>query len=708
MSERSLVRFGVFELDGRTGELRKHGVRLKIQDQPFRVLQALLERPGELVTREELQGKIWAQDTYVDFDQSLNRAINKVRDVLNDTAGAPRFIETLPRRGYRFIAPVEEVSGGVTEQTAPPPEQTAIAARSSRRLGWVAAFFLAIAGSGVWLARDREPLPPPRVVPLTTSTGSELFPAFSPDGKQVAFTWDGESADNRDLYVKVVGDETALRLTTDPGLDGFPAWSPDGRQIAFTSQRDGGGIYVVSPVGGPQRRLTGMATVGRPSWSADGKYLLVAQRYFDRKPEPGDGALFLVPVSMGGDPRPILTPSPGTWYKDPAYSPDGRSVAFVACTGHPGAPTCTLLVSGLRDGLVPDGVGRPIQQTNTVGLAWTKDGASLIYGSGSGGAGHLWRVDVRNPQEGERLELAGSDAAFPALDFNAGRLAFHRSIMNIDVWRMERGAKPSPFLTSSLLDGDAQSSPDGRRIAFASSRQGDRDIIAIWVANADGTGVTQVTRIASARCGSPRWSPDGKRIAFDALGKVGGWDIWVVDANGGSPRQVTHGPADNAIPSWSADGSSIYFASKRSGRFEIWRVPAGGGAEEQITRNGGYVALASTDGKTLYYTVSQAGTEGVYAKGLQDGDERQVVKEQVAVRGLAVFEEGLYYIHHRGKFIHEIRFHKSAGGRDEVIGEVEGELQAASGLAVSPDRKTFLFSRVIRSGSDLTMIENFK
>ena len=109
MNQPSQVRFGVFELDTRTGELRKHGVRLKIQDQPFQVLQALLERPGELVTRDELQTRIWANDTFVDFDQSLNRAINKVREALSDTAGSPRFVETLPRRGYRFIAPVEAV-----------------------------------------------------------------------------------------------------------------------------------------------------------------------------------------------------------------------------------------------------------------------------------------------------------------------------------------------------------------------------------------------------------------------------------------------------------------------------------------------------------------------------------------------------------------------------------------------------------------------
>ena len=138
MSELSPVRFGVFEMDFRTGELRKHGVRLKIQNQPFLVLQALLERPGELVTREELQTKVWADDTYVDFDQSLNRAINKVRDVLNDEAGTPRFIETLPRRGYRFIAPVEEAPKPGPAEAASQlelPPQTAFAARSYRRLG---------------------------------------------------------------------------------------------------------------------------------------------------------------------------------------------------------------------------------------------------------------------------------------------------------------------------------------------------------------------------------------------------------------------------------------------------------------------------------------------------------------------------------------------------------------------------------------------
>src|SRR5438034_7913036 len=104
----SIVRFGTFEVDVRAGELRKQGVRIKLQEQPFHVLAVLLQRPGEVVTREELRNQNWPADTFVDFDNSLNTAINKLREALGDSADSPRFIETLPRRGYRFLAPVTD------------------------------------------------------------------------------------------------------------------------------------------------------------------------------------------------------------------------------------------------------------------------------------------------------------------------------------------------------------------------------------------------------------------------------------------------------------------------------------------------------------------------------------------------------------------------------------------------------------------------
>ena len=351
----------------------------------------------------------------------------------------------------------------------------------------------------------------------------------------------------------------------------------------------------------------------------------------------------------------------------------------------------------------PRQVGR--QSWWIYGLVWMPDGASLIYsGSTAEASQSLWRENVRNGKEPERLELAGAGALYPAINFKAGRLTFTRTLRNANIWRLERGGAPTPFLTSSALDRAPQYSPDGRRIAFESSRQVAN--FAVWVANADGTGAAQITNIGSPWSGTPRWSPDGRWLAFDARGKDGGWDVWVVEASGSSPRQLTHGPADNVVPSWSRDGSSIYFASKRSGRLEIWRIPAGGGTAMQVTRSGGHTAFESTDGKTLYYTLSEDGAEGLYAKLLPDGEERHVLKEGVAARGFAVVSDGVYYLHARGQGSYEIRFQEFAGGQTRVIGDIDRGL--SFGLAVSPDRKTFLFSKYTDGGSDLMLVENFR
>jgi len=435
----------------------------------------------------------------------------------------------------------------------------------------------------------------------------------------------------------------------------------------------------------------------------------VAKRYNQAQPQTGDGALLLVPVENEGAPRQILAPPPGTWYTQPALAPGGRSLAFAACMGpQGGGQRCSLQVADFEAGLVPSGAPRQITEQSwyIFGPAWMPDGSSLIYsGSIMEGSQYLWRVNVRNGKEPERLELAGADAWYPAIDLKAARLAFSRRLNHENIWRLERGGKPAPFLASSARDNSPQYSPDGRRIAFDSSRQVK---FAIWVANADGTGLAQITNVSSSWSGTPRWSPDGRWLAFDAFEKGSGWEVWVVEASGSLPRQLTHGPGDahNDIPSWSRDGSSIYFESRRSGRSEIWRIPAGGGTAVQVTHNGGYVAFESTDGKTLYYTLSVGGAEGLYAKRLPDGEEEQVLKDGVAHRGFAVFSDGVYYLHQLGINSSEIRFHQFASGETRVIGEIEGSLYPS--LAVSPDRKTFLFSKYSDAGADLMLIENFR
>ena len=231
--------------------------------------------------------------------------------------------------------------------------------------------------------------------------------------------------------------------------------------------------------------------------------------------------------------------------------------------------------------------------------------------------------------------------------------------------------------------------------------------IAVWLANADGTGLMQLTRGPEDYHGSPHWSPDGRWIAYDARGQDGRWNIKVMESGGGQPRQMTGGPFSNVVPTWSSDGKGVYFASDRTGRYEVWRVPAAGGEAVQVTRDGGYMALESPDGGTLYYTkMSRIGT--LYSRPLDAGDEKQVL-EHVPVRGFAVFQDGVYYFDYPalgGPQKYALRFHEFATGRSRIIGQFEG--MAAIALAVSPDRTTFLFGWQTAVGRDLMLIENFR
>jgi DNA-binding winged helix-turn-helix (wHTH) protein len=208
-----IVRFGIFEADLQSGELHKNGVRVPLQGQPFQVCALLLEHSGELVTREELRQKVWPEDTFVDFEQALNTAIAKIRVALGDEADNPRFVETLPRCGYRFIGPVDKPSSQAS--LAPKGRFERFTAKAL----WIslgATLLALLSGVGIWrFSRNHTeaPLPPIEVVPLAGLAGFESEPAFSPDGNHVAFAL--HTSNNSGIHTAVVGGEKSLRLTSD-------------------------------------------------------------------------------------------------------------------------------------------------------------------------------------------------------------------------------------------------------------------------------------------------------------------------------------------------------------------------------------------------------------------------------------------------------------------------------------------------------------
>jgi Tol biopolymer transport system component/DNA-binding winged helix-turn-helix (wHTH) protein len=709
--------FGTFEVYPSSGELRKGNGRIRIQEQPFRLLVLLLGRAGMVVSREELQKALWPNDTFVEFEQGLNTAVRKLRFALGDSADNPRFIETVPRKGYRFVAPVRRGDAS-TRVSRPAPQRRQVWA------GLGAAAMILIALWLVW-TRTTPPQSPFDVIPLTTYPGVESQPALSPDGQRVAFTWNGEHEDNFDIYVKEIGSENAVRLTRDPGLDFGPAWSPDGRVIAFSRVLASGrkGIFLTPAAGGPEAKIGESSeheySELRPSppprilaWSPDGKWLAVSDRDDTQAAQEHDAvritgqSLFLLSIASGE--RRRLTSQNGHSTSDimPAFSPDGRTLAF--------ARRSVEVVSELYIlPLSPQGApaGPPKQLHTPVGNCrspvWTGDGKEIVFSAGGHEGLRLWRMPATGTDVARRLELGGEHLDYPTIS-RRGELAYSQLSADANVWEValagpgQVAGLAHRLLASTRSELNPHYSPDGRRIVFPSNRSG---FMEIWIANADGSNPLPLTSMRAALSGGPNWSPDGSYVAFDST-RDGQWEVYVISAAGGTARRMTSNPARDGVPSWSRDGAWIYFMSDRSGAKQVWRMPIAGGPAVQVTRHGGYVAVESPDGRFVYYSKSREGIEGLWRIPTAGGDETQVLPS-VTFLNFDVAPDGIYFIPAADKpGPRGIHYLNLATGKDVLVTAISGEV--SMGLSVSPGGKALLYSQIDRSGSDLMLVDGFR
>jgi DNA-binding winged helix-turn-helix (wHTH) protein len=267
-----VIRFATFEVDLLAGELRKGGLKLKLSGQPFQVLAILLESPGKVVTREELQKRLWP-DTFVDVDHNLNTAINKIREVLGDSAENPRFVETLPRRGYRFIAPVD--GGHVAAELDRETQR-----ESSHKTRWLPALtligtaaLLAAAGWSLYRRHETHLAPPQRTLTrITFDEGLQNEPTWSPDGRYIAYSSD--RGGKFDIWVQQVSGGDPVQITKGPGHNWQPDWSHDGKYIAYRSENDEGGLYIVPALGGAglERKISSFGYY--PRWSPDNSQIM--------------------------------------------------------------------------------------------------------------------------------------------------------------------------------------------------------------------------------------------------------------------------------------------------------------------------------------------------------------------------------------------------------------------------------------------------
>jgi Tol biopolymer transport system component len=261
--------------------------------------------------------------------------------------------------------------------------------------------------------------------------------------------------------------------------------------------------------------------------------------------------------------------------------------------------------------------------------------------------------------------------------------------------------QPAQFISSTRDDYGPQISPDGKKIAFMSSRSGSLEI---WVCDADGSNALQVTSFGGPDVTVARWSPDGKHIAFDS-NATGQFDIYVVSAEGGKPQRMTTNPANDGNPSWSQDGRWIYFDSGRTGRQQVWKMPANGGEAIEITKDGGYAPLESPDGNFLYYTKG-LGSTSLWKVPVSGGEAYKVVEDLSAFMNVAMTATGVYFVSvERPTGLHSIKILKFATNKVSTIATLEKS--TIWGIAVSRDGEWILYSPEQQSGSELMLVENF-
>jgi Tol biopolymer transport system component/DNA-binding winged helix-turn-helix (wHTH) protein len=704
-----LLRFGLFEINLSARQLRKQGRNIKLQEQPFQVLALLVRRPGELVTRDELRRALWSADTFVEFDQALNTAVKKIRLALGDSADNPRFVETIPRKGYRFIAPLADVTAPIAPRVLPE--------RRAKHAYWAAALLVpaAIAGAGAFLAfRNRTAQPEVRPVPLTTFRGFEANPAISPDGSQVAFTWNGTKQDNFDIYVVPISSGTPVRLTTDPADDVSPVWSPDGRTIAFlrrlTAER--AQLVLMPAAGGPEHTLAETReqpwfSLRKPfslAWSPDGRWIAASHR------EPSDPCEGIYMFSLTGEKRRLTAPPLG-FHSDqmPAFSPDGRSLAFCRL---PGGFVAEIYLLPLDANFRPLGEVRRLTNYKrwSAEPAWTHDSRQILYvfGDEASKAREIRIIDVAHPQTPARTIPLRDEVS----EITLGRhLVYSRQTEDTNIWRAELPKSGEPpvsgelFISSTWIDQTPKYSPDGKQIAFASSRSGSREI---WVSKADGSNAVRMTSFGGPMVGHPSWSHDGQRILFHARVE-GTMDVFEIPAAGGTVKRLTTNNWEDHYPTYSRDGRSIIFSSRRSGEMQIWRMSIDGSNPVQITTCGAaHNAAESPDGKMLFFHTLRDPGE-IWSVPVQGGQPVKVVgPTQRFPVGYAVTSDGIYYgaPPHDASQERFIRFYSFATGRSVPV--VLAKHPFHSGMSLSPDSRYLLFDQYDEQGSDLMLVENFQ
>lgn len=678
MTTTNHYRFDDVEVDSENFRVSKGGTTTTLGPRAFDLLVYLIERRGRVVEKQQLFDEVW--DGAFVTDNALTKAIKEIRQAIGDEASAPRYIETVPRRGYRFVAEVAEPKPSEPVVEGPPlaPRRRAPVALVALAAAVVVVLSVIVGRSLLVGTTAPEARPPTvgRTVQLTTWSGLDMFPEIAPDGTRMAYCSDRSGT--FEVYVRQLAPGGRdVQITSDGAINVEPSWSPDGSMLTYHSQQRGG-VWVVPALGGVARRLSEFGS--RPRWSPDGTSIAFQS---DELTDIGPVAFGAMPPSTlwlvaasGGAARQLTTrgSAPGG-HGSPAWSPDGTRLAFVSygsvsdalwTVSADGGPA-TRVVEGdavlfdpvwSPDGTsiyyvgvsratkssnvmrvrIAAGTGGPIAAPERVAdtgrvvsrhLSFSPDGTRLVY-SAVAIRSDIWAVPVApatGEASGEPVALT-SDTSFrkstPTVSRDGTRVAYSSKLTGatVDVWTVGvDGGAPTQLTSGPGMNAFPSWFPDGRRIAFLSRAEGAPVLRAFDF----DTGVAMDLFTWSAGINFPRVSPDGRRVAFHS-DRGGVVNVWTLSLQSGNPVQVTFDDELAGWPCWSPDGTTLAVELRRGNGTQLGLVPSDGGAVRQLTSEPGqsWTGSWSPDGDRIAFAGQRDGIWNVWWVSRSTGAEHRV------------------------------------------------------------------------------------
>jgi Tol biopolymer transport system component/DNA-binding winged helix-turn-helix (wHTH) protein len=706
LQTRTLTQFGPFRLDPAERLLTRGGQPVALPPRAFDLLVVLVTNAGHLLTKEELLRNVWG-DTFVE-EGNLPYTVSLLRKAMRDDAEPYRYIETVPKRGYRFMEPVALIATGNDEGAD-------TASRDSHHVrSWlVLAAGLCVTALAVvvlFASRFARTELQPTVRPLTTYPGIEADPAISAEGTEVAFRWNRIPETDSGIYVKQIGPGEPIRLTNSPAREFSPKWSPDGQWIAFLRLRPEPlprrfDVYRVPAHGGAEQKL-GEASRIALEWSPDGRSLVITKE------------LALVRLWIDTETTTLLTSPVGSEFDaDARIAPDAQRMAFQRLSPSGAAK---LLVAGLSETFRYPGptlmeIKLPAK-TGPVTYTWSADGRDIVYSSGlHPSSSTLWRVSVSGAAQPRQLSFTGEGALTPSISRRGERMVFSRWFrehnilaLNLDQKNGTTNSTTREF-DSSRSERNPRFAPDGLRVALESNRSGSDEI---WICDTARRGCDQLTNLANPpdpswpvawRVGNPAWSPDGNAIAFDASERNGGSAVYVVRVSGGKPTRVT----DGYIPRWSRDGQWIYYADRPSSSdgSSLFRISVTRKTRLQLNLTGGTVTSLeeSPDGQSVYYSDGdQLFTVPASRKGPKIA---ALPSSERSVHSFVVLPEGIFYLQTKDDQT-SLRWYDTTKKAVQIL--YQTTMPIPVGLTIAPNGRRIFFSQIDRVEADLMLVDHFR